>query len=53
MNMTDDQASTLEEEPTTMKTILIVEDDSDVGEFLVQVLLQETSYHSLLASDGF
>ena len=51
--MTDDQASTLEEEPTTTKTILIVEDDSDIGEFLVQVLLQETSYHSLLACDGF
>lgn len=36
--MTDDQASTFEQEPTTTKTILIVEDDPDVGEFLVQAL---------------
>ncbi len=53
MDMTDDQAPTSEEERTTTKTILIVEDDPDIGEFLVHAIMQETSYHPLLASDGF
>ena len=53
MDMTDNQASTSEEEPPTTKTILIVEDDPDIGEFLVHAIMQETSFHPLLASDGF
>ncbi len=51
--MADDKEPSLEEEPTTAKTVLIVEDDRDVGEFMVQALRLETSYHPLLASDGF
>jgi CheY-like chemotaxis protein len=36
-----------------IKTILVVEDDADVGEFFVLALKQETSYQSLLVPDGF
>ncbi|HZR39678.1 MAG TPA: SDR family oxidoreductase [Ktedonobacteraceae bacterium] len=34
-------------------TVLIVEDDSDLGEALVQVLKEETPYQGILVPDGF
>lgn len=48
----DEEPFSGEEEPT-MKTILVVEDDRDVGEFLDLALRQETPYHPLLVPDGF
>jgi two-component system phosphate regulon response regulator PhoB len=36
-----------------VKTILIVEDDEAIGEFLAMSISQETSYHPLVVSDGF
>ncbi len=36
-----------------LKTILIVEDDINIGEVLVQAITQETSYLTVLAADGF
>lgn len=38
---------------TSVKTILVVEDDEDIGSFLVQAISQETTHHALLVSDGF
>jgi CheY-like chemotaxis protein len=35
------------------KSILIVEDDEDIGTFLVAALQQETLYHPILVPDGF
>ncbi len=35
------------------KTILIVEDDDNIGKFLVTVFSLETSYRPLLVTDGF
>jgi len=35
------------------KVILIVEDDEDIGSFLVAALQQETPYHPILVTDGF
>ena len=35
-----------------VKTVLVVEDDQDIGEVFVQVLSQETSYLPVLATDG-
>ncbi len=43
----------LEEERPKIKTILVVEDDADRGEFLVQALKDETPYQAVLAPDGF
>ena len=40
-------------EQSFVKTILIVEDDVDIGEFLVQAIEQETPYLPLLVPDGF
>lgn len=37
----------------SVKTILVVEDDEDIGSFLVQAISQETTHHALLVSDGF
>jgi DNA-binding response OmpR family regulator len=37
---------------TCVKTILVVEDDADIGAFIVQDLTQETPHHSLLVPDG-
>jgi DNA-binding response OmpR family regulator len=36
-----------------LKTILLVEDDLNIGEVLVQAIIQETSYVAVLADDGF
>jgi CheY-like chemotaxis protein len=36
-----------------LKTILLVEDDINIGEVLVQAITQETSYLAVLAADGF
>ncbi len=41
------------QEQGTKKTILVVEDDTSIGEFLVQLLVQETPYRALLVTDGF
>ena len=41
------------EKETSIKTVLVVEDDTGIGTFLVQAILQETHYHALLVSDGF
>src|SRR5215469_1381859 len=38
---------------TSIKTILVVEDDADIGSFLVQAISQETAHHALLVTDGF
>jgi len=35
-----------------LKTILVVEDDEGVGEFLVTALTMEANYRALLATDG-
>ena len=35
------------------KIILIVEDDADIGSFLVAALQQETPFHPILVNDGF
>jgi CheY-like chemotaxis protein len=36
-----------------IKTILVVEDDTDLGEFFVQALKDELPHQAVLASDGF
>jgi DNA-binding response OmpR family regulator len=33
--------------------MLIVEDDADIGSFLVAALQQETPFHPILVNDGF
>lgn len=40
------------EELPTARTILIVEDDVDIGEFLVRAIEDEIHSHALLARDG-
>ncbi len=36
-----------------VKTILVVEDDAAIAEFLSLAIAQETPYHSLVVADGF
>jgi DNA-binding response OmpR family regulator len=40
-------------EHSSVKTILLVEDDEYIGDVLVQAITQETPYLALLVSDGF
>jgi CheY-like chemotaxis protein len=42
-----------EEDQQKLKTILVVEDDSDLGEFFVQALKDETPHQAILVTDGF
>ncbi len=37
----------------SVKTVLVVEDDTGIGKFLVQAILQETPYQAMLVADGF
>lgn len=41
------------EDDVKAKTVLVVEDDTGIGNFLVQAISQETPHHALLVSDGF
>jgi CheY-like chemotaxis protein len=41
------------QDQTDGKTILVVEDNEDVGTFLVLMLLTESPYQALLVTDGF
>ena len=49
--ITDEQATARKSTP--LKTILLVEDDTNIGEVLVQAIIQETPYFAVLAADGF
>ncbi|MBO0781502.1 MAG: response regulator [Ktedonobacteraceae bacterium] len=40
-------------ERSAVKTVLLVEDDTSIGEVLVQAITQETPYMALLVGDGF
>lgn len=44
--------SPLIERPPIHKTILVVEDDDDIGSMVVEALSLETPYHALLVNDG-
>jgi CheY-like chemotaxis protein len=35
-----------------VKTVLIVEDDQDIGSFILRAILDETSYQAILVTDG-
>ncbi len=50
MSFDRNQASS--EDPINVKTILVVEDDEDIGSFIVEALLQETSHQALLVPTG-
>ncbi len=41
------------EEKSTVKTVLVVEDDTGIGTFLIQAIQQETHYQAMLVTDGF
>ncbi len=50
MSVVRNQASS--EDSINVKTILVVEDDEDIGSFIVEALLQETSHQALLVTNG-
>ncbi len=45
-----EQSSTGQESP--LKTILIVEDDEGIGEYLIDAIKQETPYHAMVVRDS-
>jgi DNA-binding response OmpR family regulator len=50
----DEKLSPHEDSKSTgVKTILVVEDDTDIGSFLVQAISQETHFQAMLVTDGF
>ena len=50
--MVQDEEYFSTKEHVRIKTILVVEDDRDIGEVLVQAILQETSYLPVLVANG-
>ena len=51
--MTCDQKPSSQQQTSTRKTILVVEDDSAIGTFLLEAIAQETPYYPLLVPDAF
>jgi len=51
--MIRDQEPSSQQQTSTRKTILIVEDDSAIGTFLLEAIAQETPYYPLLVPDAF
>jgi CheY-like chemotaxis protein len=51
--MTRDQKPSFQQQTSTRKTILVVEDDSAIGTFLLEAIAQETPYYPLLVPDAF
>ena len=50
--MSVDRNRASSEDPINVKTILVVEDDEDIGSFIVEALLQETPHQALLVTTG-
>jgi CheY-like chemotaxis protein len=50
--MSNDSNSSLIQNQISVKTILVVEDDEAIGDFIVEALKQETAHQALLATDG-
>ena len=50
--MPQDTEQLAEESQAIPKTILLVEDDPNIGLFLVEAIAQETPYRAIVASDG-
>ena len=50
--MSRDQPDATADNDVRLQTILLVEDDSDIGEFIAQALNDETSYTVLHVTDG-
>ncbi len=50
--MAQDTAEVPKEDRTSVKTILVVEDDTANSAFLALAISQETRYHALLATDS-
>src|SRR5689334_11170967 len=51
--MQDASQCTPGKDPAQVKTVLIVEDDADIGEIIKAILQEETTYQAILVSDGF
>lgn len=50
--MSQEQQKPSQEKQSTAKTILLVEDDANIGEVFIQAIVQETSYFAVLATSG-
>jgi DNA-binding response OmpR family regulator len=50
--MFQDTEQLARESQTTPNTILLVEDDPNIGSFLVEAIAQETPYQAIVASDS-
>ena len=50
--MSQEQKEPSQDEQKSVKTILLVEDDSNIGEVFAQAIAQETAYLAILVSDG-
>jgi DNA-binding response OmpR family regulator len=44
---------TRKQSDTSVKSVLIVEDDPDIGPFLVESIMLETPYQAMLVTDGY
>ena len=52
MHMAENKGTLSKEEHSATRTILVVEDDFDIGIFLIEAITQETPYRALLARDA-
>jgi DNA-binding response OmpR family regulator len=50
--MAEEKGPFSRDEPAATRTILVVEDDFDIGIFLIEAITQETPYRAFLATDA-
>ncbi len=51
--MLQSETHTRRQSDTCVKSVLIVEDDPDIGPFLVELIMLETPYQAMLVTDGY
>ena len=50
--MSEEQPDSTQDRQATVKTILVIEDDVNIGDVFMQAIAQETSYMAVLASNA-
>lgn len=50
--MSQEQQDSTQDKQTTVKTILVIEDDANIGDVFMQAIAQETPYMAMLAANA-
>lgn len=52
LSVSEEQQDSTQDKQATVKTILVIEDDANIGDVFMQAISQETSYMAVLATNA-